>query len=156
MPVSPVFPEPPPGAVQSYEPADVESSFRRGYFTNLDRDEVLRHYKSQFKKGSIFMLNLNYPPENSYELIRDQTRSTYLEELVHPLRDSIFINGYIPEASSDHIAYKGIPYSQKITIKYNTSSLFSRVMLSFFIVIVIYFLVKEYLYEIKHFKKIWT
>jgi hypothetical protein len=40
---NPEFPKPPADAVQSNEPADVESPSRRAYFTNLTREDVIIH-----------------------------------------------------------------------------------------------------------------
>lgn len=89
LPGSPEFPKPPADSVQSKEPADSESPFRRAYFTNLNREEVINHYKKEFNQGfGVYTPRLNYPPEESATIIRDQTRSTYLEEIVHPLRES--------------------------------------------------------------------
>ena len=77
------FPAPLPGAYQSGEPADVETPFRRGYYTDMTRAEVMSWYEKQFKWGIV----LNYPPENAQTVIRDQTKSTFLQEIVHPMRE---------------------------------------------------------------------
>ncbi len=81
---TPSFPEPPPDALQSDEPADLEDPLRRGYFTDLSRQEVLEHYQKEFNKSPLgnFSLpthKLNYPPEEAQTRIRDKTRSTMLE-----------------------------------------------------------------------------
>src|SRR3990167_4477512 len=102
----PGFPAPPADALQSKEPADSESPLRRAYFTNFTREEVMSHYKKEFKWG----LNLNYPPEESRTIIRDQTRSTFLEEIVHPLRESVFINGFEPKVEKDAINIEGLSW----------------------------------------------
>src|SRR5688572_10976337 len=88
------FPNPPVDAVQSEEPADSESPLRRAYFTNYTREEVIQHYRSQISDIPL-LLRLNYPPEEAQTIIRDQTRSNYLEELAHPMRSSLYINGFI-------------------------------------------------------------
>jgi hypothetical protein len=121
---SPKFPPPPPGAVQSMEEADIETPLKKAYFTNYTREQVIDHYLNQFNRHSII---LNYPPEDAQTLIRDQTRSRYLQELVHPFRESLFINGFIPMEAKDDIWYKGIHYEEKITIKYVTSNPIVRV-----------------------------
>src|SRR5689334_19212994 len=92
------FPAPPPGAVQSKEDADIESPLRRAYFTNYTREEVIAHYQNQFRMRPL-TLTLNYPPEDAQTLIRDQTRSVYLEELVHPFRESLYVNGFIAQVA---------------------------------------------------------
>ncbi len=129
------FPDPPGDAVQSREPADTETPLRRAYFTNFSRQEVIRHYRGQFERFSFVnislpSLRLNYPPENAQTLIRDQTRSTFLEELVHPFRESLFINGFKPKVAKDDIWYKGENFQQKIIIRYVPSLVWVRLGLA--------------------------
>jgi len=122
---SPPFPAPPPDALQSNEPADTETSLRRAFFTDYTRDQVIKHYEAQWQYLSI--VNLNYPPEEAQSIIRDQTRSTYLEELVHPFRESLFINGFEPQTDKNEIWIEGKHFEQKIIIRYVPSPLLARV-----------------------------
>jgi hypothetical protein len=88
---SPPFPKILPDGVQSLEQADTETSLRRSYFTNLSREAILRHYQNEFSKGIIIPIPsyiVYYPPEDAQTLIRDQTRSVNLPEIIHPLRES--------------------------------------------------------------------
>lgn len=131
IPNSPPFPQPPPDAVQSLEKADTEDVFRRAYFTNLNRQEVLQHYQTQMGQVQVFgfkvpSYRLNYPPEHAFVLIRDQTRSTFLEEIVHPLRESFYVNGFEPKVAKDDIWYKSVHYTLKITVKYVDTNLYER------------------------------
>ncbi len=119
---NPKFPDPPPGALQSKEPGDSENlSVRRAYFTNLTREEVMKYYQNEFKG-----YRLNYPPEEAATIIRDQTRSTFLEEIVHPFRESFYINGFEPKNAKDAIEIEGLPWRQKITVKYIQSNVLLR------------------------------
>lgn len=119
---TPKFPDPPPGALQSKESGDSEDlSVRRAYFTNLTREEVMKHYQKEFKG-----YRLNYPPEEAATIIRDQTRSTFLEEIVHPFRESFYVNGFEPKDAKDAIEIEGLPWRQKITVKYITSKVLVR------------------------------
>lgn len=122
---SPGFPEPPSDALQSDEPADKETPLRRSYFTNYTREEIMEHYKNEFKGG----FSLNYPPEEARTIIRDQTRSTFLEEIVHPFRESVFVNGFEPKDAKDAIEIKGLPWRQKITVRHVPSRLWVRLVL---------------------------
>lgn len=122
LPPSPDFPKALPDTLQSKEPADTETPLRRAYFTNFTREEVMSHYNNQFKWG----YRLNYPPEESQTIIRDQTRSTFLEEIAHPLRESIFVNGFEPKDPKDAIFIEGKPWRQKIVVKYLPSNIFLR------------------------------
>ncbi len=130
LPPSPEFPKPPSDFVQSFEPADTETLFRRGYYTNLNRAEVINHYEREFNKGfNIYTPRLNYPPEDATLLIRDQTKSTFLEEIAHPLRESLYINGFEPKNEEYAQYYKGIRYNQKIIIRYVPSPVWIRVII---------------------------
>lgn len=144
---SPNFPKPPPDSFQSNEPADSETSLRRAYFTNLTREEVINHYKKEFNKGfNIYTPRLNYPPEESKTIIRDQTRSTFLEEIVHPLRESLYINGFEPKTEKDTIIIEDRNWRQKIIIKYVPSSLWIRFIVMGLTLAATFILVREYSY----------
>lgn len=141
-PASPGFPVPPPDAVQSMEPADTENELRRAYFTNYTREQVIEHYKAHFDRKVMF--SLNYPPEDAQTLIRDQTRSWYLEELVHPMRESLFINGFIPQEKKDDIWYKGQHFEEKITIRYIPSKWWARMIVLTATTLLGYLLMREW------------
>lgn len=128
---NPPFPSPPPGSLQSDEPADTETSLRRAYFTNSTREEVIQNYMDQLNLMPI--LRLNYPPEEAQTIIRDQTRSTYLEELSQPLRLSVYINGFEPKEEKDAILIKGNKYEEKITVRYVPSNRYLRAVFALFI-----------------------
>lgn len=130
---NPDFPEPLPDALQSDEPADVETPLRRGYFTNLSREGVITHYQNQVNHSKFFnypmpTLRLNYPPEEAQTLIRDQARATFLEELAHPLRESLFINGFEPKEAKDAIVVNDKKWRQKIIVKYVPSNNIVRLL----------------------------
>lgn len=119
---NPKFPNPPSDSLQSKERGDSEDlSVRRAYFTNFTREEVMKHYQNEFKG-----YRLNYPPEEAATIIRDQTRSTFLEEIVHPFRESFYVNGFEPKSAKDAIEIEGLPWRQKITVKYVPSSIHVR------------------------------
>lgn len=122
------FPDAPENSLQSKEPADVESSLRRSYFLNQDRNEVITHYLSQ--TNYLPTIRLNYPPEDAQTIIRDQTRSSYLEEITQPFRLSVYINGFVPSVAKDRIIIDEVEFSQKITVRYIPTTLAER--LTFF------------------------
>ena len=88
---------------------------------------------------------LNYPPEEARTIIRDQTRSTFLEEIVHPLRESVFINGFEPKDPKDAIEIAGRSWRQKIIVRYVPSRLWLRLVLGLSTVFVMVVVFKEYL-----------
>lgn len=138
LPQNRPFPGPPPDAVQSLEQADMETPLRRAYFTNYTRAQVIAHYAAQMSQWP--HLNLNYPPEDAQTIIRDQTRSWYLQELVQPIRQSVFVNGFIPQKPQDDIWYKGVHYEQKITIRLAQSTRMERLIIWSLIVVLSYIL----------------
>lgn len=126
------FPPPPPNSLQSQEPADTETPLRRAYFTNLSREEVLAHYQQNFQ-FSVFGFvipnyRLNYPPEEAQSIIREQTRSSFLEEIVYPFRESLFVNGFKPSLEKDIIFIAGKKWEQKIIIRYVPSTVLARAL----------------------------
>ncbi|MCS7091823.1 MAG: hypothetical protein NZM26_00515, partial [Patescibacteria group bacterium] len=134
----PSFPPPARDFLQSEEPADVETPLRKAYFTNLTRAEVIEHYnqvyKNKFFGFSFPNVRLNYPPEEAQTIIRDQTRSTFLEELVHPLRSSLYINGFEPKEEKDKIIVNGQDWRQKVTVRYVPSPAPARVIVALIII----------------------
>jgi len=134
------FPAPPSDALQSDEPADTETPLRRAYFTNYTREEVMEHYKNEFQGG----FRLNYPPEEARTIIRDQTRSTFLEEIVHPFRESVFINGFEPKEQKDAIEIAGRSWRQKIIVRYIPSSIWVRLVLGISTIFAMVIVFREY------------
>lgn len=128
------FPVPPPNSPQSTEPGDTETPLRRAYFTDYTREEVMDWYKTQLDKSTFLNIplptyRLNYPPEDAKTIIRDQTRTTFLEEIVHPFRESVYVNGFEPSPTGqDRIIINGRHFRQKIIIKYVPSSPLVRIL----------------------------
>lgn len=146
---APQFPDSLPNSPQSQEPGDLlDLDHFRAYFTNFTRQEVLEHYQRQFQHPGVFGIipsyRLNYPPEDAFTYIADQTLSNYLEEIVFPLRESLYVNGYEPGPEDDQIAFEGTPYKAKITIRYYKSNLFARLFVAGLSLFAIWILGKEY------------
>jgi hypothetical protein len=151
---SPDFPKKLPDSLQSDEPADVETPLRRGYYTDYSRNEVISYYFQEFRSSKFLNLPLityilNYPPEEAQTLIRDQARSTYLEEIVHPFRESIFVNGFEPKEDKDVIQIEGKFWAEKVIVRYYPSSVVIRVILGLATATLIYLLSKEWILTIK-------
>lgn len=98
----PSEPPPLPGSYRSQEPGDtVEIPGLFSYYTNMSRKDAVDYYEKYFSRSSLsdiplFTYKLNHPPEYAWTVIRDTVHSSFLEELVHPLRESWYINGYEP------------------------------------------------------------
>jgi len=142
-----VLPSPiPPELSQSWRSTEEGDTWQnpeqKGYYSNLTRIEVVGEMEKKFSLkllGSpIFGFRLNYPPEEAGNLVRDQLKSSYLEEIVHPLRESLFVNGWEPEndpkmkalppAKRSDLIANGKVYQAKITIKPVYSAVWSGVL----------------------------
>lgn len=110
----------------------------------------MSHYAGEFGWG----IRLNYPPEEAKTLIRDQTKSTFLEEIAHPMRESLFINGYKPSADMEVLTVDGVRYESKVIVKYVNSNIFLRLFVGFGTLGVLWILTREWLKAINSLK--WT
>lgn len=120
---------------------------QKGYYSNLTRSQVLSDLQSKFiiKLGSLVIpsYRLNYRIEEAYELVRDQLNSNYLEEIVYPFRESLFVNGWEPKnaprfatlAKKDvpKISLHGVVYDAKITLRPVYSSIWARLFIWFLV-----------------------
>lgn len=128
---------------RSDEPGDTwQHPDQKGYYSNLTRAEVLSDIQSKslltFLGRTIFPYRLNYPPENAQTLVRDQINTYYLEEIVYPLRNSTFVNGWEPkkspkylktlETSTSDLYLHGVPYDAKITLRPVDSPVWARLL----------------------------
>ena len=123
------------------------------YFSNNYRDRVMPFYLEDVRSLTKFPfgpLRLNYPPEFAFTAIKDQTHGTFLEELVYPLRDSLFVNGLEPFEKDGTSRYKGATlfdeggklFETKVTLRYYPSHAIVRIATWLGINISIYYLVK--------------
>jgi hypothetical protein len=143
-----VLPEPVipnlPGGLKSIEPGDTtQMPGVWAYYTNLSRREVVDFYKKSFSKSSFLKIPLptyilNHPPEYARETIRDTQQSNFYEEIVHPLRESLFVNGWIPKEDKVYLAKSlkpiidfvvdGQSYPAKITLYHVSSPIWARIL----------------------------
>jgi len=80
------------------------------YFSNNFRNFVVPFYSDNYQnlvKPPLPPLKLNHPPEFSWTAIKRHTDTTYLEELVYPLRDSLYVNGFEPFEETGDPKYWG-------------------------------------------------
>lgn len=124
-----------------------------GYFSNNFRDFVIPFYIKNYQQNSHFPfppLRLNHPPEYSWVAIKKQTETTYLEELVYPLKDSLYVNGYETFRPDGTQVFYSVPkleeggrvWFTKTTLRFYSSGLLVRLIVWFGIIISIYLLFK--------------
>lgn len=109
------------------------------YFSNNYRDFVVPFYSQNYQDKMFFLLppiRLNHPPEYAWIAIKKHTDSTYIEELVYPLRDSLYVNGLEPFNPDKTPKFWGaIPfeedgklYDTKTTLRFYSSSIWVRML----------------------------
>lgn len=140
----PVIPNLEP-ALKSVEPGDtVQISGVWAYYTNLSREEAVSFYKKAFSHSSFLKIPLptyilNHPPEYIRETVRATQQSNFYEEIVQPLRESLFVSGWIPKEDKVYLAQSsekpitvftidGQEYNAKITLVYVRSSVLARIL----------------------------
>lgn len=131
-------------STQSDEPGDTwQHPDQKAFYTGRNiRSEILGELQQKFslsdKLAGLFEYRLNYRPEEVGELVRDQLRSYYLEEVVHPLRESLFINVFEPEKApmiendkknQERMFFKGVYYPVKVTLRPVSSNTVERVLI---------------------------
>jgi len=133
------YPDPIDLSYQSSEPADIESPNRKGYYVDSNRNQIITHYRKEFYNPALgfYPFRLNYPPEESKYLIRDQTMSTFLEELVYPMRESIYINGFEPRKDTEKIIISGKEWKAKVIVRYVGSEVFARILVGILVLLFI-------------------
>jgi len=125
--------------IRSDEPGDTwQHPDQAAYYTpRNNRQEILGELQKKFGSAALDVLTyrLNYRPEETGQLVRDQLRSYYLEEIVHPLRESLFVNVWEPTKSpfvipkdqaSQRMYFLKIYYPVKVTLRPVYSSLWAR------------------------------
>ena len=144
---APKFPPPDlPQSIKSTEPGDtVQLSNTSAYFSDQSRANVINFYTSHFKRIKIFNISfslpqyrLNHPPEEARRIWVDTKRSYYLEEIVHPLRESLFIDGF--EWANDvftkpqrriknKMVVGGRVWQAKVSLRWFQSSVLARLLI---------------------------
>lgn len=123
------------------------------YFSNNYRNFVVSFYYNNFREKTWLPFppfKLNHPPEYSWNVIKKNTDSTYLEEIFYPLRDSLYVNGLEPFNEDGSPKFWGSSqfnegnklWYTKTTLRYYPSSLLSRIVVWIGISLSVLFLYK--------------
>lgn len=147
-------------SIKSTEPGDtIQLKNVEAYYNDLERKDVIDFYIKNYQSKHPFAFKLNHPPEKAKTIIKDTIQTYYLEEIVIPFKQSLFINGFnwtkdVFTAESDRLQNKmivgGVNYTTKVTLKtFTTSSL----ALSY---IVIVFIQATCIFSYKTYKKVFT
>lgn len=120
-----------------------------GYFSNNYRNFSIPFYSVNYQKlsHSVFPpIRINHPPEFAFTAIKKHTESTYLEELVYPLRSSLYVNGFEPFYQDGDPKFWGatkfvptkIPWETKVTLRFYPSPVWVRLLVWLGIVLSVY------------------
>ncbi len=123
------------------------------YFSNNYREFVVPFYSTDYQQKTLLLfppLRLNHPPEFSWTAIKKHTDSTYLEELVYPLKSSLYVNGFEPFYSdglpkfwgSTTFEIDGRGWFTKTTIRFYPSPLWARILVWLGIIVSIYLIAR--------------
>lgn len=132
-----------PASFRSDEPGDTGQipGIIAAFYTNKSREEVIGFYSQSFARSSLSRIplityKLNHPPEYAREIIIDTMQSSFFEELLHPLRESLFVNGYYIQVYNEQSKLLqsfaergGEQYKNKITLFYVGSNSISRIII---------------------------
>lgn len=144
-------------AIRSDEPGDTwQHPEQKGFYTNMTRAQVIEETQSKFVTKifglSIPSYRLNYRPEESFEFVRDQVPSNYLEEIVYPMKSSLFVSGWEPVNAPINRnidpkylpgnLYKGIYYLSKVTLRPVSSPPYAGILIWTLIFPSIYLVIK--------------
>ncbi len=140
----PKFPPPDlPESLKSDEPGDTVQLINvSAYFTDSEREKVIAFYQDYFSRSSFLdiplpVIRLNHPPEYAKQVIKDTMQTYYFEELVHPFRESLYVNGFewerdvftAPEKrEKNRIFIADRIWKAKVTLRWFPSNLILRVL----------------------------
>ncbi len=129
---------------RSDEPGDTWQHLdQKAFYTQTERSDVLSELENAFALRQFSLVapsfRLNYRPEETTFFVREQVDSSYLEEIVHPLRESLFVSGWEPQNSP---RWQDLPYEErpriekynqefhaKITLRLSSSSVWARILI---------------------------
>lgn len=138
----PVIPNLQPG-LKSIEPGDtVQLPGVWAYYTDLSRQEAIAFFQQAYSVSPwgipLLTDRLNHPPEYARETIIDTLFSNFYEELNHPLKESLFISGWIPSQDELYLTKSlnpiteftidGQVFKSKITLYHVASPLWARLI----------------------------
>jgi len=131
-------------SIKSTEPGDTTQLQNvSAFYNNLERPDVINFYVDNYQKKHPLAIKLNHPPEKAKTIIKDTIQTYYLEEIIIPFKQSLFINGYnwqkdvftTPQARIKNKMLVGNQeFTTKVTLKTYTAS---SMILSYFILLLI-------------------
>lgn len=143
-----IIPEPqlPPKDLPDSPKSDLNDDTRHmenviAYYTNRYRADVMPYYLDQMDNSPLLNLHLpniviNHPPEYAETVYFDTKQSYYLEEIIHPFKSSLFVNGYewendvfTSKASRKQYVqeFEGVVYNSKVTLRWVNSNPLARI-----------------------------
>lgn len=147
-----------PQSLKSIEPGDTtQIPGISAYYTNFSRQEVMDFYQKSFSHSRLLKIpfityRLNRPPEDAKTIIRSTQQSSYLEEVIHPLRESLFVNGFEwaddpftkqESRAKNKIIINGVEFKSKVTIITQKSNPLIRILVLLWLAAAGFWLLRE-------------
>lgn len=149
-----------PNSVKSTDPFDYQYPNEIAFFSNYWRADVTGFYRNNFKDLNRFLglsfppIVLNHPPEEAKEFIQNEPHSTYLEQYIYPLKDSIYVSGFEPYDQNGKPFTPGIRpvilnnttfFNSQINVHFFPTSVYSRILIYLGIWVSLFLLYKLFL-----------
>ncbi|MGB9706960.1 MAG: hypothetical protein ACPLXP_02730, partial [Microgenomates group bacterium] len=131
-------------SLRSVEPGDTwQFPGIWAYYTDLSRYQVVDFFTKAYSKSWLWELplpvvKLNHPPEYCREKVRDTQWFTYCEELINPLKESLFVGGWTPKEDEYYLKItkkpaadliiEGKVYKTKVILKHTESPIWARIL----------------------------
>ncbi|RLC33352.1 hypothetical protein DRH14_05015 [Candidatus Shapirobacteria bacterium] len=154
-----------PNSIKSTEPGDTIQIPRvKAFYSNQDRQTIIDFYVQNYRKKHPLAIKINHPPEKAKQIIKDTIQTYYLEEIIFPFKQSLFINGFDwqkdvftkPEKrEANKLIVNNQVFSNKLTLRYFPSSPISRLIILFLLETFIYISLINYksIFSFKHAEK---
>ena len=149
-----------PDSVKSTEPGDTTQLTNiKAYYTDSERSDIINFYVDTYQHKHPLAYRLNHPPERAKQIIKDTIQTYYLEEIVIPFKQSLFINGFdwqkdvfTPEGKkeSNKMLVNDQEYRVKVTLRTFTAK---NLFISYLILLAIQILVIK---SLPVYKKLFT
>lgn len=145
-------------SIRSTEPGDtIQLKNVSAYYNNLKRKDVIDFYVANYQNKHPLSFKLNHPPEKAKTIIKETIQTYYLEEIIIPFKQSLFINGFnwkkdVFTKESDRpqnaMIVNNVEFTTKVTLKIYTPS---SLILSYFIIVLIQIV---FIFTLKTYKKV--
>ncbi|MBU4209985.1 hypothetical protein KKC08_02635 [Patescibacteria group bacterium] len=127
-----------PNSLKSVEPGDtVQIPNVKAFYNDQERQQIIDFYVNTYQKKHPLSIKINHRPEKAKEIIKDTIQTYYLEEIIIPFKESLYINGFewekdvftIPEKRAKNRLMVGKQeFKTKITLRHFPTNPINRLI----------------------------